>query len=289
MAPSVVCAGAATLDTILSLPRHPAPDERIVATELVRAGGGPAATAAVCLARLGVAVYFVGAVGDDEAGRAIRAGLEREGVDVSELRLVPGARSAESAILVESPTARRTIATFLGTVGPLELGTRARELCRRADWTHVDHVGYPAVRDLDVRLSVDGGNPIPGLDLAAVSLYAPTESALRDAFGDAAAALAAGAETVVVTRGADGSIAYTRDGDVIEAPPVSVEPISTLGAGDVFHGALLAFLVRGTSLAEALRAANAAAALSCRALDGRSAIPTLDELERSVAWPPASR
>jgi sugar/nucleoside kinase (ribokinase family) len=58
--------------------------------------------------------------------------------------------------------------------------------------------------------------------------------------------------------------------------------VSTLGAGDVFHGALLASLVRQASLDAALRAANAAAALSCRALDGRSAIPTLDELERSI-------
>jgi sugar/nucleoside kinase (ribokinase family) len=58
--------------------------------------------------------------------------------------------------------------------------------------------------------------------------------------------------------------------------------VSTLGAGDVFHGALLAWLVRGEPLAEALRAANTAASLSCRALDGRSAIPTLDELEKEL-------
>jgi sulfofructose kinase len=58
--------------------------------------------------------------------------------------------------------------------------------------------------------------------------------------------------------------------------------VSTLGAGDVFHGALLAFLVRGASLEEALRAANAAASLSCRALDGRTAIPTIDELEKEL-------
>jgi sugar/nucleoside kinase (ribokinase family) len=62
------------------------------------------------------------------------------------------------------------------------------------------------------------------------------------------------------------------------APPFPVEPVSTLGAGDVFHGALLAGLARDAALADALRAANACAALSCRALDGRSAIPTRDEL-----------
>jgi sugar/nucleoside kinase (ribokinase family) len=92
-----------------------------------------------------------------------------------------------------------------------------------------------------------------------------------------------GAESVVVNRGAAGSRAWTADGDVVEAPGVAVDAVSTLGAGDVFHGALLAWLVREAPLAEALRAANAAAALSCRALDGRSAIPTLDELERTLS------
>jgi sugar/nucleoside kinase (ribokinase family) len=62
-----------------------------------------------------------------------------------------------------------------------------------------------------------------------------------------------------------------------------VDVASTLGAGDVFHGALLASLADERSLAEALRRANATAALSCRGLDGRSGIPTAPELERFLA------
>jgi sugar/nucleoside kinase (ribokinase family) len=58
---------------------------------------------------------------------------------------------------------------------------------------------------------------------------------------------------------------------------------STLGAGDVFHGALLAAFVRGHGLHDALVFASAAAALSCRGLDGRSAIPSPAELERALA------
>ena len=65
----------------------------------------------------------------DAAGDAIRAGLEDEGVDVSELRLEAGARSIESAILVEG--GNRTIVTYLGTLAPVELSPRARELCLR--------------------------------------------------------------------------------------------------------------------------------------------------------------
>jgi sugar/nucleoside kinase (ribokinase family) len=273
----VVCVGYATLDTILAIPRHPEADDRVVASALEFAGGGAAATAAVALARLDVPVSFVGAIGDDDAGAVIREGLEREGVDVSELRVVPGARSPRSTILVEG--ANRTIISFPGTVLQPELSARARELCRAADWVHVDHAGYGAARTLDgVRLSIDGGNPVPDLDLRGVALYAPTERALEAVFPDARAALDAGADLVVVTRGGEGSYAVARDAEPIFAPAYPVDVVSTLGAGDVFHGALLAQLVSDVALPEALARANRCAALSCRALDGRSAIPTAQEL-----------
>jgi sulfofructose kinase len=270
VSPQVVCVGLATLDSIFALSRHPAPDDRVVATELAVAGGGPAATAAVTLARLGVEVAFAGAVGDDATGAAIRDGLEAEGVDVSDLAVLPGARSPQSSILVTG--ADRAIVHFPGTA-PLEPSAAASERMRAADWVHADHAGYRVVPD-GVRLSVDGGNPTPGLDLSRVALYAPTAEALEVDPRETAA------ELVVVTRGAQGCTAYTAAGDVVDAPAAPLEQlVSTLGAGDVFHGALLAGFVRGLALADALGFANRVAALSCRALDGRSAIPRLEEVE----------
>lgn len=274
----VVCAGLATRDTIWRIPTHPTPDGRVVATEMMVAGGGPSATAAVTLARLGIDVAFVGAVGDDDAGIFVLDGLAVEGVDVSMLSVVPGARTPQSAILV-GPDGSRAIVHHPGkVVFPSAIPT--------ADWIHVDHVGFGHVQGLSpvMSVSVDGGNPITGLDLQGVSLYAPTNVRLREDFGDAHGAIDAGAEIVVETRGSEGSSATTRDGETVEVAGVPCEGfVSTLGAGDVFHGALLAYLARGASLHDALCAGNTAASLSCRALDGRSAIPTLDELERILS------
>jgi sulfofructose kinase len=279
---AVVCVGLATLDTVFHVPHAPDIGGRVVATDLVTGGGGPAATAAVTIARLGVDVAFVGAVGDDDVGHAIREELEAEGVDVSELAVVPGARSPRSSILVDRRTADRAIVHYAGNVPPLELSPRARELCRAAEWVHVDHAGYQAV-PRDARISVDGGNPMPGLDLEGIALYAPTEAALLAAYGDPERALEAGAELVVATRGAHGCTAYRADGLVLVSEGFEVEAVSALGAGDVFHGALLARIVRGDDLPDALRAANLAAALSCLALDARSAIPTAAGLDRARA------
>ena len=90
------------------------------------------------------------------------------------------------------------------------------------------------------------------------------------------------AKLTVVTNGERGCTAYTEDG-TFDVPGFPVDAVSTLGAGDVFNGALLACLVGGLPLGDSLVRANACAALSCRAIDGRSAIPSWDELEATVA------
>ena len=243
----IVCVGLATRDTIYAVPRHPDPDDRVVATERVVAGGGPAATAAVAAARLGAEVRFVGIVEGD-----------LEGVEVVR---IPG-RMIESTILVGGGT--RAIVTE----EPARF-TVSADLLDGADWVHVDHVGYAALPGASnsLLLSVDGGNAVDGLDLSRVTLYSPTQE--RDDGGRA--------RITVVTRGADGCTAYVGD-ERFDVPGHPVDAVSTLGAGDVFHGALVACLDRGLELRPALAKANAAAALSCRALDGRSAIPRWEEL-----------
>jgi sugar/nucleoside kinase (ribokinase family) len=222
------------------------------ATRVCRAPrSSAAATAAVAIARLGVDVRFVGVVEG-----------ELDGVDVAR---VPG-RMVESTILVGDGT--RTIVTE-----EPERFAAPPEALDGADWVHVDHVGYHALPAAGhYRVSVDAGNPVPALDVDEVELYGPTE-----ATDDGRRA-----ELTVVTRGARGCVAY-RGNDRIDVPGYPVDVVSTLGAGDVFHGALLACIVRGLELRDALVRANACAALSCRALDGRSAIPSWDELESAVA------
>jgi sugar/nucleoside kinase (ribokinase family) len=293
----VVCIGIATLDAIALVPRLPVGGERLPAVEARLAGGGVAATAAVALARLGTAVAFVGRVGDDDAGRFLRAGIEAEGVDVTGLATVPG-RTPTTLVLVEDMTGERTLVPDVRGVPAIDLTEDDLGACAAADWIHVDQTGYPALAavraaGIATPVSLDGGNMIDTLDLADVQLYAPTERALLERYPGAsleralAAALAEGPAIVVATRGAEGSIAAQRNADgstrLTTAPALETTVLSTLGAGDVFHGALLAALVEGHDLPTALRRANGAAALACRALDGRSAIPTRTELDDALA------
>ncbi|MBO8192294.1 ribokinase [Streptomyces oryzae] len=288
----VVFVGAVTLDTIALVDHMPGPDERHIAEDLVRAGGGPAATAAVAAARLGLAdVHFVGAVGDDEDGDRAVASLAEEGVGVSGVVRVPSRPTGASVVLVDRSRGTRAICTRRVPEPVLPARSPAVELVRTASWVHVDHLGWPAVSgfpagpgsegtDHRPRLSVDAGNPIPGYHPRGVALDVPTDASLTARYGTAdletalARAVGDGADCVVATRGARGSVALTADGRRASAPGLPVDLVSTLGAGDVFHGALLTAVVRGEPLVRCLEYANAVAALSCRGLDGRSHIPT---------------
>jgi len=85
-----------------------------------------------------------------------------------------------------------------------------------------------------------------------------------------------GPKTVIVTCGDEGVLAFT-GGERLHQPAFCVEPIiDTTGAGDVFHGAFAYGVALGYDLPTNLAFAASAGALSCRALGGRRAFPTVD-------------
>lgn len=301
--PSVVCAGVVTVDALALVETYPGPDERVLSEEIMIVGGGPAGNAAVVLARQGVPVAFVGRVGADPAGEQAIALLAAEGVDVSGVQRDPSTHTQSSCVVVSRAAQTRAISTL--AVPPLtELSPVAQDLVAQADWVHADHLGYgPTAAFLGrlrsrPRFALDAGNEIANLDVAPLDLYVPTVTSLIARYGrpadqaDAAAAqaLSEGARAVVATAGSAGSWAWwsgagagigqAPGAGTVQIPACTGVPIvSTLGAGDVFHGALLSALCRDLPWDQALRAANTTAALSCRALDGRSAVPTLAELD----------
>jgi sulfofructose kinase len=118
-----------------------------------------------------------------------------------------------------------------------------------------------------------------------VDLFVPTDRqmALRYPGVDLAVALEndsmKAGNTVVATQGSAGSAGFSPETGLVTAPGFKVDVTSTLGAGDVFHGALVAQLIQGHELQVAMRRANAVAALSCRGLDTQSRIPTTTELD----------
>ncbi|MDX6313330.1 MAG: 5-dehydro-2-deoxygluconokinase [Streptomyces sp.] len=102
---------------------------------------------------------------------------------------------------------------------------------------------------------------------------------VRDPMACARALLDAGVELAVVKQGPKGVLAVHRDGTVAEVPPVPVEVVNGLGAGDAFGGSLVHGLLAGWQLERIMRYANAAGALVASRLACSSAMPIETEVE----------
>lgn len=101
----------------------------------------------------------------------------------------------------------------------------------------------------------------------------------RDPLTAAHALLDHGLELAVVKQGPKGVLAVHRDGTTVEAPPVPVEVVNGLGAGDAFGGALCHGLLSGWDLDRTIRYANAAGAIVASRLACSSAMPFPPEVE----------
>ena len=108
----------------------------------------------------------------------------------------------------------------------------------------------------------------------------------REPDAAARALIAAGAELAVVKQGPKGVLALHRDGTRAEVPPVPVDVVNGLGAGDAFGGALCHGLLAGWDLERAMRYANAAGAIVAGRLACSSAMPYDSEVGQVLAGGP---
>ncbi|MFI1221487.1 MULTISPECIES: 5-dehydro-2-deoxygluconokinase [unclassified Streptomyces] len=105
----------------------------------------------------------------------------------------------------------------------------------------------------------------------------------REPYAAARALLAAGVELAIVKQGPKGVLAVHRDGTTADCPPLPVDVVNGLGAGDAFGGALCHGLLAGWPLDRLVRYANAAGAIVASRLACSSAMPFPDEVEEALA------
>lgn len=274
----VLCVGMATRDHIVLVERYPQANERVIAVQSISSFGGPATTAAVTLSRLGVSVAVSCVIGDDEDGRAILEMFAREGIETKNVVVDKSVRTATGTIVVSKSEQTRAIMVQPHAVRPAKPADLSPY-----QWIHVDQFGMQTIKDWGVvrggsaKLSIDIGYTTPGLNSADYDLYAPSENITTDV-----SSATKDQNIVVVSKGGEGSV-YSDGVNSGVVPAIKTEIVSTLGAGDVFHGALVATQVWNKPIEEAVAIANTVAGLSCRALDGQSGIPTKAELDAFLA------
>lgn len=293
MKPLVIGLGQCSLDILGQIDNYPELDEKAELNSLLVQGGGPVATALVTLSRLGVPVAMAGAVGDDDFGRQIREGLIQENVDCTYL-MQSAQSSSQVAFVSVDAQGHRNIFWHRGTAHPVFSERLPGLLSDSVRILHLDGLHLdPAIaaaklaRRQAVTTVLDGGTLRPGSEelLPFIDHLVVSEKFARQFIGrdDPEAAiqglLGYGAVEVTVTMGRSGSLSMGKGLSPILQPAFAVGAIDTTGCGDVFHGGYVYGLLQNWPLERTLRFAAACAALKARALGGRTAIPTLPEVE----------
>lgn len=282
-----------------------------------RGFGGDTSNAVIAAARQGARAAYFSAVGDDEAGRALLALWSDEGVDAAAVALDPvrptgvyfigydaggrhhfsylragsAAAAMSPADLARAPVAASRILHLSAisqaiSASACDLAFAAIDAARAA--------GTQVSYDANLRLKLWGLQRaraviretatladifLPSLEDVQTLLGTENPEACRDW------CLALGARQVVLKMGADGAWAWTSGAEAVWVPGRRVDLVDATGAGDCFDGALLARLAAGDALADAVRYAHAAAALSVTGQGAVAPIPRADRVRAFLSEP----
>ncbi|STE18991.1 sugar kinase [Citrobacter sp. wls718] len=288
----IACVGITVQDRIYSLNSLPDGGGKYQSNQYMETGGGPAATAAVAIARLGIDVDFIGRVGDDSCGNTLLNELRSWGVNTEFCRQYPNARSSQSAILVDQH-GERIIVNYPSP----DLDTDAQWL-ESIDFTRYDMVladvrwhegtfkSFQLARAAGVMTLLDADmtpqDITPLVALADHAVFSTPGLKRMIGLDDAEQALKLAAEQtdgkVYVTLGGEGS-QWIDEGDLCQQGAFSVNVVDTTGAGDVFHGAMAVALAEKMPTEKAIRFASAVAAMKCTQPGGRAGIPNRAQTE----------
>ena len=116
----VLCVGHASYDLVFSVAHHPAEDEKISAEGFVSCGGGPAANAAVTVAKLGFKASFAGFLGLDIYGEKHYQELLELGVHAN--LIIRGSSPTPLSTVLVKPDGKRALINYKGETLPLSSG-----------------------------------------------------------------------------------------------------------------------------------------------------------------------
>lgn len=300
--------GNVQLDVVANdVDRLPEPGGDEVIDHIAVRPAGAAGNVALALAALQVPHRLFGAVGDDYAGRLVAQELAQAGV-AGDLQVVPGGETGIS-IAVEAPARERAFFTAHGVLRDFDLAM-IPSVATRADLVVLTgYFSMPALRGAGMRellsraraadaLTVfdtgwdpdnwtgEGASEVLG-HLSLVDVFLPNEPEAIALTGEADATRAILSLRqhcdgwIVVKRGENGVVACGPGQDPFSVPALKVRARDTTGAGDSLAAGIVAELVEGRSMREAIETGvNLASAVVAR--DSRSRYPSREELRQAV-------
>lgn len=295
----VAVVGSFAIGLTLRVERFPVAGETVFGGDFDQGPGGKGSNQAVQVARMGVPVEFLGAIGNDAFGDAAVDLWTSEGVGTSHLVRTDDRNTGVGFIILDSSGENRIILDpgandsfsprhVQDAVGVFDESNVV--ITQLEIPSETAGAGIAAAREAGAisMLNPAPARPVPPEMLEGLDLLAPNQTEGRillgrdpeDRISDSdlcAELLAKGVKTVVLTRGAEGALVVTREGK-LSVPSSEVDVVDTTGAGDAFNGTLAAALAEGADLEAAVRRAVAAGALACTQLGVVPSLPYASQL-----------
>lgn len=291
---NIFCVGHAAYDTTVPVLHYPLENTKNRVTARLENGGGPANNAAYLLGKWGMNPYFVGIVGNDSHGHAIKTEMESVGVQTKYLEMNEEHTTTSSFIIANQEIGSRTILTYR----PSSMTMKEVEIEEEADVILVDGQEYAMSKKIleknpkAISIIDAGRNVEEVIELCHMVKYvvcskefAEEVSGIKieyDHFETLIQVLEKLEEifhnTIVVTLESKGCL--YRDQDAIKImPSLTVKAVDSTGAGDIFHGAFTYALANNYSFTDALKIGNIAGAISVTRLGSRRSMPEVEEMK----------
>ena len=298
MKPRIIVIGSSNTDMIVKVPHLPLPGETVLGSGFSVVQGGKGANQAVAAARAGGDVVFIACMGIDSFGQKAVAGLAKEGINISWLKIMENVPSGIALINVaENGENSITVAPGANSYLLPEDILRVENIIKSADLVLVQlevplttvktTVQVARTNNIPVIL-----NPAPAIPLDAdiirnIDILTPNEkeAALIAGLDGSNVGISeltrqlkiTGCESFIITMGEKGAYYYHKGYENrVEGNKVKV--VDTTAAGDTFNGYLAVSLAQGNPMEDAVRLANRAASLSVTRLGAQPSIPFLDEV-----------
>ena len=293
---TIACVGITVLDRVFRVEQLPTTGGKFVAKDYFEIGGGPAATAAVAIRKLGADAEFIGRAGNDDVAATMMREFDHYSVGHRYVNQIEGAQSSFSGILVDD-SGERMIVNYQDAglsrdpewLKEINFAQFEAILCdvrwiegAKYALEQAKHHKIPSVLDADITPE-DITDLVQLADHVAFSEPGLAKfSQLDDHLEGLRLAQTKTNGRVYVTVGSRGC--FWLEGDEVKhqiAIPVKVR--DTTGAGDVFHGAFAFAVARKMPIPKAVEFSSAVAALKCTKMGGREGVPSLDQVEAFLA------
>ena len=297
---SVLSVGDILIDIIYYLPRFPKLGVDVQVEKFYYTHGGSAANLAVGLSRLGLNVYLLGNVGEDDFGKLLIDELDEEGVDTRFVQFLSISSGVNISLVYGD---EKTMVTYRGASEKSPNIDKVFE--SGIDFKLIYISGYSFLthesRDMMIRLlgnskalnmiDIDTELATRGRDAlydirGCFHIVSIDEAGARYLMKNVASAYISdfvkwfGSDILIIRRGNKPTVLYDHETGVKEVPVIPYNKIvDPTGVGDAFNTGFLYGYLRGYSLEKAVDIGNKTAYYKVHGYGARN-LPTLNELRK---------